>query len=111
MHVAKILALIALCNTGVKATDLSSHDPLRLLSVTPRVASVPAFGRFELTLDLVATYDNPFDPADIDVYAEFVSPKGNTSHVNGFLNQAYRRKLENNVESIKPTGCTFWQVC
>ena len=40
--------------------------------------SVSVYGKYEISLGLGA-YDNPYDPEVIDVYAEFLSPEGETS--------------------------------
>ncbi len=46
--------------------------------------SVALFDKFEARLLLNAKYENPFDPADIDVMATFISPSGKTWRIPGF---------------------------
>jgi hypothetical protein len=46
---------------------------------------VGKYEKFELLVDLKnAEYNNPFNPADIDIYALFTSPSGETIKINGF---------------------------
>ena len=96
---------------AVSAPDtFARHDALELRSVNPSGNSVPQYGRFELTLDVRATYDNPFDPEDVDVYALFRSPSGKSLRVNGFFTQPCSRRLVNDMEYIDPLGEPFWQI-
>ncbi|MBI5009723.1 MAG: DUF5060 domain-containing protein, partial [Bacteroidia bacterium] len=46
---------------------------------------VKKYEKFELLIDLNnVKYNNPFNPADIDIYALFTSPSGETIKINGF---------------------------
>ncbi len=48
-------------------------------------AKVKKYEKFEMNLDLANVgIENPYDPADIDVYAEFTSPSGKKIKINGF---------------------------
>ena len=95
---------------GVATTPFAKHDKLELRGLTPARASVPRCGLFDLTLDLTATYDNPFDPDDVDVWGVFTSPQGKTRRVNGFLDQPFKRRLEQGGEKIEPAGEPFWKI-
>jgi hypothetical protein len=81
-----------------------------VVSVTPSAERVGRFGLFELTVKLDAEYENPYDPADIDLTAAFIGPRGRTRTVHGFLYQAYERSLENGAERLKPRGEPVWKV-
>ncbi len=85
-------------------------EALALRSATPNLASVPCYAKFELLLDLSATYENPFNPEDIDVWAVFTPPAGKAVRVNGFLGQAHARKLDKDTESITATGEAQWML-
>ena len=68
--------------------------------VTPALAAPPAirsaqpstpgpiglYEKFELALDLEATYNNPFDPDEVDLWAEFTAPSGKVQKIWGFCN-------------------------
>ena len=44
------------------ATPFSRTDKLSLHSATPNASALPNYGLLELTLDLRATFENPFNP-------------------------------------------------
>ncbi|RIK75569.1 MAG: hypothetical protein DCC67_15160 [Planctomycetota bacterium] len=52
----------------------------------PSPSDVPVYERFELRIDLSATFENPYDPEQIDLSAEFTSPSGKTMKIWGFYN-------------------------
>ena len=71
-----------------------SQGKLAIRSLRPSTASVGQFEKFELTLDISATFDNPFDPDQVDVRARFTSPSGKAVEVFGFFYQPYRNRHE-----------------
>ena len=72
--------------------------------VTPVVAASPAirsaqpstpgpigqYEKFELSIDLEATYTNPFDPDQVDLWAEFTAPSGKVQKIWGFYNPSQK---------------------
>ena len=92
------------------ATPFSRADKLSLTSATPNVSALPNYGLLELSLDLRATFDNPFNPQEIDVYGSFTSPKGEVIRVNGFLDQPFSRRLMDGAERIQSTGDPVWKI-
>jgi hypothetical protein len=56
------------------------------LSVVPESTKVGLYEKFELRIDLDATYTNPYDPEEIDLQAEFTSPTGKRWTIWGFYN-------------------------
>lgn len=44
------------------------------------------YEKIELHIALLATYNNPYDPDDIDLWAEFTAPSGKVFRVFGFYN-------------------------
>ena len=54
-------------------------------SVTASSLEIPLYGKLELTIDIDATYSNPYDPNDISVDGSFVSPAGKTMIMPGFF--------------------------
>ncbi len=75
------------------------HAPSGEVSIRTRVPGVPPtvsvdstnsdnvqeYEKFEVVLNLQdASYNNPYDPDQIDVHAYFKSPEGDTTWVNGF---------------------------
>jgi len=89
----------------------SHHDRLWINDCVADHPRVERFKRVELAVDLKATYDNPFDPEQIDLYAIFTSPAGKDLRVNGFLYQDYRRELlDGKHERLNPIGNPVWKI-
>ena len=57
-----------------------------ILSVRPESTKGGLYEKFELRIDLDATYTNPYDPEEIDLQAEFTSPTGKRWTIWGFYN-------------------------
>lgn len=57
--------------------------------ITADSAAIGCYGHIELTVDVDATYTNPFDYDDIAVRGIFTGPKGATDTVDGFFMQDY----------------------
>ncbi|MGB9797066.1 MAG: DUF5060 domain-containing protein [bacterium] len=89
-----------------KVVPLTSAKPLKIKKVSPSTEQLRMYEKFELTLDLDATFDNPFDPNDISVLAYFTSPSGKTFKVRGFYYQEY----EMQGGGLKRKGEPVWKV-
>ncbi len=77
-----------------------------LLSDYPKL-----FSQMEWDIELSATYDNPFNPKQINLWADFFSPGGKRYRVYGFLYQKWSRSLDKNgTEILHPDGNTVWRV-
>ena len=95
------LLLACLCAVGYsqpKITNLIFHNRASL------------FGLYEISFQL-GTYDNPYDPEVIDVYAEMVGPDERVTRVNGFYYEDYQFTKAKNVEkaSHNPDG-DGWKI-
>lgn len=89
-----------------KIVSLTSSKPLRINRITPSARQVKAYEKFELTLNIDATFDNPFDPNDISVLAYFTSPSGKRLKLRGFYYQDY--KMEEG--RLRQRGEPVWKV-
>jgi hypothetical protein len=98
------LALAAL------ATPYAQQQPLELRSVRLSSEAVACYERVELTVDLSATYGNPFDPEDVALDARVTQPDGQTVTVPGFLDRPFQRVLTNGQEKVTPSGDPVWRV-
>ena len=88
-----LLLLLCACCLAAPISELpplTARAPLALVAVTPSAASVGRGQRFTLAVALTATYDNPFDPDQIDLSATFTAPNGRALTVPGFYSQPYR---------------------
>ncbi|MEN6345701.1 MAG: DUF5060 domain-containing protein [Armatimonadia bacterium] len=89
---------------------MESNKPLALRGVRPSAQQVARYERLDLDLDLDATFDNPFDPEDIDVTATFVGPDGKEVTVPGFYSQDYALRTVDTRSDLVPQGNPGWQV-
>jgi len=72
-------------------TDLVAEEEAPTNRTNPSISDVQAnlqsvglFEMLELTIGLEADYENPYDPKQVDLFAEFVSPTGKPWKINGF---------------------------
>ena len=62
-------------------------------SVTPLAETVGRYEKFEIEVDLDADFDNPYDPADIRLDAQFTAPSGKIVTVPGFYYRDFNLEL------------------
>jgi hypothetical protein len=74
-------------------TPYALRQPLEIRSVRPEATQVPAYEALEATVDLTATYGNPFDPEEIALDARVTAPSGEVSQVPGFYSQGGKWRL------------------
>jgi hypothetical protein len=97
-----LLALLVVITT----LPVSAKEPA-ILSAQPVSATVGLYEKFELRIDLEATYDNPFDPAQVDVQTEFTAPSGKKLTLWGFYNPS--QKSSPWMIRFAPTEKGAWQ--
>ncbi len=98
------LCLLVLVGTPTLAAPTISN--LRLAA-----SKVPCYGRAEIRCDLQATYDNPFDPAQVTLDATGTGPGGLKLTMPGFLYQEFTREKDaEGREKIAPAGDPVWMV-
>ena len=71
--------------------------------------SVDIFGLYEIAFSL-NSYNNPYDPDVIDVYAEFVAPDNSHHRVNGFYFEPYTFSKNQNYEVATAGRDSGWRV-
>ena len=84
-------------------------------SVTSNLADfpngiIPQYEKFELTFQIEGTFLNPFNPGEIKVDAQFVSPSGDILVQPGFYFQEYEMQLTGDTEIRTPVGDPLWKV-
>lgn len=104
-----LLTLLAL-TAHVASAQFARQAPLALHGATPGQTSVPRYDHLEFTVTLDATFDNPFNPDEVDLHAIFTSPRGKATRVNGFFFQPFTRRLENGRERLEPAGEPGWRI-
>lgn len=89
---------------------LSDNRPLRLSSVTPNRTRIERYDLLELRLVLQGSYENAFDPEQIDVVGQFRAPDGKTVRVPAFFYREYTRRLDGQTERLSPAGEPEWRI-
>ena len=82
---------------GLKLADAR---PLELRGVALSTKTVATFSPVELTADIAATYENPFDPDQIAVDAEVATPDGKSLTVPGFYDVPMRLETTRGRERL-----------
>ena len=85
---------------------LGQRKSLALGPVRVNADTVDQYEKLELTFDLEATYDNPFDPEQIDVGATFTTPSGRQISVPGFFYQPH----VSTEHGPRTAGKPIWKV-
>ncbi len=88
----------------------ASKRELAIHKVVPSAKKVGCFELFELTIDLSATYNNPFDPEDIGLTCHFTLPGGKSISIPGFYYQDFTRTQVDDAERLKKNGPPKWKV-
>lgn len=86
------------------------REKLTIRTVTPNSTTVGLYQKLELTVDVAATYDNPYDPDDVALDAAFTAPSGKSISVPGFFMVKQRREVHEGHELMIPEGNGTWQV-
>lgn len=73
-----------------------------------RPVPVKRYEKLELRIDLRATFQNPYDPDDIDVWAEFTAPSGKVWRIWGFYNPSTWASLW--MVRFAPDEVGVWRV-
>ena len=109
---AETMEAAARTHAGAELENLKLADdrPLAIGTGTLDKESVEIFSTVELTADVAATYDNPFDPDQIAVDAEVTAPDGKTLTVPGFHAVPMRLETKRGSERLVPSGPPGFQV-
>ena len=95
-------------------SEWKRHEALQIVSAHRIIGEQRALAirlqPLELTLDIRGTWDNPFDPDDIDIWADWSSTDGRTRRVNAFWYQPFTRKLEGQNEVVTAAGAPSWKL-
>ncbi|MFC5468920.1 DUF5060 domain-containing protein [Cohnella suwonensis] len=70
--------------SAIKLEDPDGKAGPSIVATAVNADKVGLYEKFELTPELKARYDNPYDPEQLDLRAVFLSPKGKEWHINGF---------------------------
>ncbi|HUT35705.1 MAG TPA: hypothetical protein VNE39_19610 [Planctomycetota bacterium] len=81
-----------------------------IAAVVPGKPVVPCHEVHEAEVHLWAAYENPYDPAQVEVWAEVVAPSGARPPALGFFTRDYVRSQEQEAERLTPVGLGSWRL-
>lgn len=84
------------------------RGPLAIRGASWDRSEVPLGRHAELTVELSATYDNPFDPDEVALDGEFTGPDGQKLSVPGFFMVDMQREVVEGQEMLRPLGAGRW---
>ncbi|MFC1600745.1 DUF5060 domain-containing protein [Candidatus Sumerlaeota bacterium] len=85
--------------------------PLAIVELREESLKVGHCEKFEVAFDLTRAFANPFDPDEIDVRAEFLTPAGKRIEVFGYFDNAFVRRLRrDDTEELTPVGKGHWRA-
>lgn len=99
-----LLCLLFSLAVSIAATQ---STPPRINNVQPVRTTVEQYGKFELLLDVQATYTNPYDFEQVAVTATFTGPDGKARTVDGFYMLDYTLNLQTGQLSAAGTSGRF----
>ena len=96
--------VVVMCVAGAVAMPLvvgatRAQSPTSTPTPSGRLDPVPLYGSVDISLRLPKTYDNSYDPNEIDVRGMFRPPSGETVVAPGFFMRPYRDACTTNCES------------
>lgn len=94
----------------LSASRMTDGRPLRVGVVKIDHARVETFSPVEISADVSATYDNPFDPDQVRVDAEVTRPDGRTVTVPGFYAVPVKIDTVGRSERAEPAGAPGFRV-
>jgi hypothetical protein len=80
---------LLLLTSSLLSSAISAQAPV-ITAATPLSSTVERWGKFEVALDVVANWSNPYDYDEISVTAVFTAPNGQIRVVKGFFMQNYQ---------------------
>jgi hypothetical protein len=90
-------------------TPYKTEGIIRINSLKPLKTNLSKYEIAEFILDINATFNNPFDPDDINVEADIITPDNKTIKLPGFYYQDFSRNLVNNHEILSPASKGDWR--
>lgn len=94
---------------GLATMAATQRPPLTLQRVVPSGSQGRCYETLQVRVEVVADYDNPFDPNQIRVDGEFVTPSGKHLFIPGFFTQDFERASPDGT-SLRPVGTPYFAV-
>jgi len=100
------LTLVAIC-----ASNAAAEAELKLELLEPRV---PCYGRAEFQITGLPSYQNPFDPDEVDLTLRITAPNGQQQVLPAFWAQLYERRKTGaggrSQDWLYPNGWPGWHA-
>lgn len=87
---------------------VTGRSRLSLSAQAPR--EVPLYGKCEIDVVLTGTWDNPYDPDDVELDAQVSTASGRTYSMPGFFMVPCRQEQEGTEDIMLPEGRGSWKV-
>jgi hypothetical protein len=94
---------------GMATMAAAQRPNFALQRVAPDASQVRRYETLQVRVEIVADYDNPFDPTQIRIDGEFVAPSGKRLLVPGFFTQDFERASPDGT-SLRPVGEPYFAV-
>ena len=82
----KFKVILMIMAVGIALSAAALADPPEINRARPNSNEIGLYEKFELLIDMNATYTNPFDPDELDLSTEFTAPSGKKWNIWGFYN-------------------------
>jgi len=103
-YTGKCVLVSATLKTKIQAEPPEISNVL-VLTKQPEVLAL-----YQVRFDLPDRYNNPFDPDEIDVQAQIVTPTGSTNLIHGFYYQSHYRLEDELGKPVEPDGRPEWRI-
>jgi hypothetical protein len=100
----KPVSYLGILLLGIGLLPLPMHAQPIIQGISPHQDPVEQYDKFEVSLDLIASYSNAYDYEDIQVSGKFTGPDGSKITVDGFFRKAYLLDASGN---LSPDGEGF----
>ncbi len=108
------VAAVALCwgaGDAWAAKAAQKNPPaVRITGVSEERATIERFDRYELTVQIEGTIENPYNPDEVALDATFSPPQGRPITVPGFYYEPFERVREGTSDQIRPSGAPVWKI-
>jgi len=99
-----------LTRNDLASLKLGDDRPLKIGKLALDKTTVETFSPIELSADIAASYDNPFDPEQVAVDAEITGPSGKAVTVPGFYYAPMRLETKLKSEYLRLAGTAGFRV-
>lgn len=86
--------------------EVSKYKTPVIKSVVPNAKMVGKYDKFEVSMNINAYFNNPYNPEEIDVEGIFFSPDGTVYKVPGFYYEEFRQEGKEFIS----TGKKYWMI-